>query len=227
MSELAEPAVTLPTERVALADLRPHPRNYRIHPADQLAHIEASLAEHGQYRNVVIARDGTILAGHGVAEAAVNLGWTELTVIRLDVEADEPAALKVLTGDNEMGRLAEVNDRLLTEHLKALAELDTLVGTGFDEQMLANLVFVTRPASELGTRDDAAQWVGMPDFGQTEAPHRIVVSFDNESDRAAFMETLGIDVIHKKTNGTWSMWWPPRAKEDLSSVRFETEDAAA
>ncbi len=63
---------------VPIAELKPHPRNYKKHPADQLAHLEASLKQYGQFRNVVVARDSTILAGHGVvaadAAAALELG---------------------------------------------------------------------------------------------------------------------------------------------------------
>ena len=43
-----------------LADLKPHPKNYRSHPPAQLEHIKSSLEQHGVYRNVVVARDNTI-----------------------------------------------------------------------------------------------------------------------------------------------------------------------
>jgi hypothetical protein len=50
--------------------LKFHPRNYRRHPQDQLRHISASIRENGFYRNVVVARDGTVLAGQGVVQAS-------------------------------------------------------------------------------------------------------------------------------------------------------------
>ena len=74
-------------EVVALDSLTGHPRNYRIHPPDQLLHIKQSLQDHGQYRNVVISQDSTILAGHGVWLAAKELGWQQLSVIRLAARA--------------------------------------------------------------------------------------------------------------------------------------------
>lgn len=209
------------TEVVPIADLKPHERNYRSHPPDQLEHLTSSLREHGLYRNVVIARDGTLLAGHGVVEAAKAEGFEEIAVVRLDVDPDDDEAIKVLTADNELARLAEVNDRLLSEHLKKLAETGNLLGTGFDEAMLANLIYVTRPSSEIETMNAAAQWVGLPEFGQVTAPLRLVVSFDSVEERTSFLEQVGINVVHKNTNGTLSVWWPPREKEDLSSLRFE------
>ena len=137
----AAPAIH-PVEVVPITSLKPHPRNYRRHPDDQRDHIEASMREHGVYRNVVIARDGTILAGHGVVEAATHAGVTEVPVVRLDVDPDDPAAIQVLVGDNGAGLLAEVDHRLLTDHLKALAEMDALLGTGYDEMALAALTAI-------------------------------------------------------------------------------------
>ena len=58
----------------SVEDLTPHPQNYRDHPQDQIAHIVRSIEEHGFYRNVVVAKDNTILAGHGVVQAAQQLG---------------------------------------------------------------------------------------------------------------------------------------------------------
>jgi hypothetical protein len=70
---------------VAVDDLKPHPRNYRIHPEDQLQHIIRSIQEHF-YRNVVAAREGTILAGHGVVIAARKLGLSKVPVVRLAID---------------------------------------------------------------------------------------------------------------------------------------------
>lgn len=211
------------TETVPVAALRAHPRNYREHPDDQIEHLAASLKEHGFYRNVVIARDGTILAGHGVIEAAKRLGLETARVVRLPIEADSPAALKVLTGDNEIEHLAEQDDRLLSELLREIAQDDplALLGTGYDEAMLANLVYVTRPASEIQDHDEAAHWVGMPDYepGEGEFPDasRIVVHFRNGADRAAFARRLEIEISPQSD----TTWYPPMERNDLASVRFE------
>lgn len=209
-------------EAVDIADLKPHPRNYRSHPDDQLEHLVQSIREHGMYRNVVIARDGTILAGHGVVMAAAQMGAATIPVIRLNIDPDSPTALKVLTGDNEIEHLAEIDDRLLTELLKEIHDVDVagLVGTGFDEAMLANLVYVTRPKSEIGTVDEAAQWVGLPpvhDNGEgPRASSRLVVNFRNETDRQEFADLLDIKITAKSD----TIWWPPMDRNDFSSVRF-------
>lgn len=205
-------------ELVPIDRLRPHPRNYRVHPEDQLAHLEESLREHGFYRPVVVARDFTILAGHGITLAARRIGYQLAPVVRLDLDPDDARSLKVLAGDNEVGRLAEVDDRALTEMLREVkdGDLDGLLGTGYDADMLANLVMVTRPEGEIADKDGAAEWVGMPDFEPEPAGVRLMFNFDSEADRDELVKHLGVRLL----KGGRSTWWPPRAQSDLSSLRY-------
>lgn len=212
-------------EIVRLDDLSPHPRNYRAHPYDQAEHLKASLAEHGVYRPVVIARDGTILAGHGLVEAARLLGYADLPAVRLDLDADDPRAIKVLIGDNEISHLAESDDRALSELLREIGsvDLENLLGTGYDAMMLANLVMMTRPASEIADFDAAAQWVGLPEYEPGEDRLRLIVNFTTEAERSAFMEHIGAARPSNAWNNVLSIWWPLRDGDaDRSSVRFES-----
>jgi len=206
-------------ETVEISKLHPHPRNYHIHPEDQIEHIIESIKEHGFYRNIVVARDGTILAGHGVVEAMQRMGSTEIPVVRLNIDPNNPHALKILTGDNEVSHLNEVDDRLLSELLKEILDTDEdgLLGTGYDEQMLANLIYITRPASEIADFDAAAEWVGMPEYTEGQNVLKVIVSFRNEEDRMEFARILEL----KFTDKTKSTWWPVRERDDRVSVKFE------
>lgn len=218
----AEPTVEshgdFTVETIPIAELRPHPRNYRTHPDDQIAHLIESIREHGFYRNIVIARDGTILAGHGVVQAASKMGFTSIPIARLDLAPDEPRALKVLAADNEIGHLIEIDDRALSELLKEVKDFDVdgLLGTGYDEMMLANLVMVTRAENEIADFDEAAAWAGLPGYQGGDGRTAITVAFRNTDDRASFLSMLHIDIGEK----TQTIWWPPKPNEDLSSVRF-------
>ena len=51
--------VPFTVEVVDAATLKPHPRNYKAHPDDQLEHIGALLREHGFFKNVVAAREAS------------------------------------------------------------------------------------------------------------------------------------------------------------------------
>jgi hypothetical protein len=206
------------TELVKVSSLRSHPKNYRHHPADQIAHIAQSIREHGVYRPVVIARDGTILAGHGVVEALKSMGTDDVPVFRLDVSPDDSRALKLLAGDNEISHLGEIDDRALSDLLMSLKGMGDLLGTGYDDMMLANLVFVTRPEKEVKDFNEAAAWVGLPEFESVLAPVKIVVSFHNPEDRDTFAKQLSLIIMVKNQN-TWSAWWPapPEGSETLAS----------
>lgn len=211
----------IPIEVVPIENLTPHPKNYQEHPDDQVEHVVQSIRDHGFYRPIVVAKDGTILAGHGLLKAATKLGVKKVPIRRLPLAPDHPLALKVLAGDNETPRLAERDDRALSELLKGLKDLDvSLLGTGFDEMMLANLVFVTRPEDEIADIEDAAEWVGMPSFDKGKPPIQIVVSCEGEEQRDDFCRRLGLTSIAKRGK-VLHTWWPPRERNDLASLRVE------
>lgn len=210
-------------EVIELSRLVPHPNNYRNHTEEQLAHIAHSLETYGFYRNVVVARDYTILAGHGVCEACPRVGITRVPVVKLDLDPHEPKALKVLAGDNEMQRLAEVNDRALTEMLRKVHEEDSLLGTGFDPMQLANLVFVTRPADEIADINAAREWIGLPAYDVND-PRRgdevsITISFLNEVDRDRYVQQTGLEFL-RAAGKRWTTTWPLPERMDRASARF-------
>ena len=205
-------------ETVAIADLKPHPRNYNAHPDDEIDHIVKSIEDNGVYRNIVIAQDNTILAGHGVVQAMRQMGMEQAPVKRLDIDSNDPRALKVLAGDNEIGHLSIKDDRMLTELLKEVSEYeDGLLGTGYDEMMLANLLYVTRDANEIADFDEAAEWVGMPEYEEGGTDIRLNINFQTEEDRIEFARILGLN-LNKSTR---SYWWPEKKNEDSVSLRFQ------
>lgn len=205
-------------EQLSVTDIKPHPRNYKDHPEDQIAHIQQSIKEHGIYRNIIIAKDGTILAGHGVTKAAISLGIKNVPCLRLNIEPTSVKALKLLAADNEVSHLGTSDDRTLSNILKQILEDDDLLGTGYDEKMLANLLFVTRSASEISSFDAAAEWVGMPEYEGAEQPMKCIVSFKNETDKAKFCDLLGIAYNEKLS---FSTWYPFKDRQDLSAVRLQ------
>lgn len=152
-----------PTEVVPIASLKAHPRNYKRHPPEQIDHLCASLRQYGQFRNVVVARDSTILAGHGVVAAMAKLGWTEATVVRLDLDPKSAKALKLVALDNELPKFAETDDRALTDLLREVSTAEGLLGTGFDDRSLNDLI-EGLPPIEPESRTDPARTVEISDL---------------------------------------------------------------
>lgn len=213
-------------ELVPIAELRPHPKNYQVHPPDELEHIKASIADNGIYKNIVIAEDGTILAGHGVTEAAEDLGFMEVPARRLPISSESPQALKILAGDNEIRHLAIIDDRALTNILQEIDDYTNLLGTGYDDMMLANLDAVTRPPDDLRKHNEADHWVGLPEYAPAEQPFKLIIQFESDDERQEFIKMIGADTDARHTmiqsRYATSMLWPLQVnKVDRSNVRFE------
>jgi hypothetical protein len=204
-----------PAAMVLLSTLKSHPKNYRVHPEDQLQHIIASIKEHGLYRNIVVARDGTILAGHGVVAAAKKMGLAQVSVVKLDLDPDDPRALKLLAGDNEIGRLAEVDRKMLADLLGDLKGLDgdDLLGTGY------GILDLDRLVASLGSPIDVtAEWAGMPEFNQQDngAFRQILVSFKSDEDAEKFAKVIGQSI----TKDTRALWFPEAEIIHVADKRY-------
>lgn len=128
-------------QRVALADIAPHERNYNRHPADQIKRIAASLRKFGQVRSIVVWRS-TILAGHGVVEAARSLGWKEIAADVLPDTYPEHLALAYVAADNELARLGDPDHAALAAILQesAAADAELLEAIGYGEAELERLL---------------------------------------------------------------------------------------
>jgi site-specific DNA-methyltransferase (adenine-specific) len=142
-NQLNPDSTRIASERAGLAvqpwpldRLHPHPRNYRRHPDEQLAVLRESLRVHGQQKPVVIMPDGTILAGHGVVEAAKLEGWEGIACHVYD----GPYADAFLAIDNRSSDLAEDDQGALATLLRDLEAHEQLGGSGWSEDDLSELV---------------------------------------------------------------------------------------
>ncbi|HUW00779.1 MAG TPA: DNA methyltransferase [Acidimicrobiales bacterium] len=82
---------------------------------------------------------GRILAGNHRYLAARRVGLKEVPVIWLDV--DDVRAAKILVADNRTSDLATYDDPVLARILKDIADADSLIGTGFADEDLADLLY--------------------------------------------------------------------------------------
>lgn len=217
MAEIPEP------KTIPIAKLTPHPRNYRKHPQDQLDHIKISIEEHGFYKNIVISSDDFILGGHGAVEAAGQLGLKKVPAVRMPFDHLDTRALKILASDNYLAHFAEDDDRMLTELLREVDDLDSLLGTGFDEMMLVAYEEVIRPPDMLNEFDPTDEWesAGMPDFEVQEDSLRLVIHFEDPDERQRVVDDLSLYVTNREGK-VWSAPYPPvEGRADRSSVMIE------
>jgi len=108
-------------QKIAISDLKPHPMNYNTHPENQLRELEKSLEQFDQFKNIVVCNN-TIIAGHGLVEAAKRKGMTEIyALVRNDLTEDQQKAL--LVADNATPFLAIPDTEALEDLLKSIPDI--------------------------------------------------------------------------------------------------------
>lgn len=145
--------------------LKEHPQNpNRSHDAA----IDESVEENGWYGAVIAQKStGYILAGHGRYRTAMGRKAREIPVIWKDV--DDETALRILLGDNQIARLAIIDEEQLNQ---VLASLESLAGTGFDTVLhpLEAAIEAESGEKSKGGSEDSALNSDEPSTGDGESP---------------------------------------------------------
>lgn len=152
-----------------LAGLQPHPRNYRRHPEHQLAILRESLRVHGQRKPVVITPDGTILAGHGLVEAAKLEQWEQIACHIYD----GPYPEAFLAIDNRTGDLAEDDEDALAALLRDLEAGDQLSAAGWGQDDLHELLLRLDAEEKSGKEETFDADQAMAEAEQQTGPTRV------------------------------------------------------
>ena len=119
-------------ENLDITKLIEDPNNARTHSPKNLKAILGSLAKFGQQKPIVVDYNNIVIAGNGTLRAALELGWTNINVVRTRLEGY--AATAFALADNRTGELAEWDDSILDATLKSLMDIDDLDldSLGFD-----------------------------------------------------------------------------------------------
>lgn len=151
--------------------IKPHPENPSNGDVEQ---VISSIEENTMYRPVWVQRStGYILGGNTTYAGCLALGSDVVPVVWLDV--DDETATRILLGDNQIARLAMVDQGLLTPLLERLAETERgLVGTGY-ANLLSQPVPTIPDPPEVGrtlsiylSGDLLASWEDVPGNGDQE-----------------------------------------------------------
>ena len=105
-------------ETIDITDISQDPANVRKHSRRNLDAIKASLRAFGQQKPIVVDDRNVILAGNGTYEAAKELGWSEIQIVRTRLTGTSAVAYAI--ADNRTAELAEWDDTALAEQLRAL-----------------------------------------------------------------------------------------------------------
>jgi DNA modification methylase len=107
-------------ENRAITTLLLDPNNARKHSERNLKAITASLDKFGQRKPIVVAADGTVLAGNGTVLAATQLGWTTVDAVVAPADWDETMLKAYALADNRTAELAEWDEDVLEKQLEEL-----------------------------------------------------------------------------------------------------------
>lgn len=123
-----------------LDSLLPYARNARTHSEAQVAEIAGSIREFGFTNPVLIAEDGTLIAGHGRVLAARLLGMKTVPAITLTGLSETQRRALVLA-DNRIALNAGWDESLLALELSDLKDAGVDLGImGFEDGELDRLL---------------------------------------------------------------------------------------
>jgi len=125
-----------------VADLAPYAKNARWHPPEQIDQIAASMERFGFTIPMLVAEDGTIIAGHGRLMAAAQLGLAEVPVMVGRGWSEEDRRLYTLA-DNRLAEIAEWDPEMLRieiGELRADFGIEDMSLIGFSAEDLADIL---------------------------------------------------------------------------------------
>jgi ParB-like chromosome segregation protein Spo0J len=179
----------LKIEEVAVSDLTLDPDNARKHSERNMEAIVTSYREFGQQKPIVVTQDGIVVAGNGQLEAARQLGFKTIQVVRVPKEWTAEQIKAFAVADNRTAELAEWNGEVLLANLLDAQSHDLLALTGFSEIDLKILTQI---------------------YGDIPLPDEPYAPKDKEETEHAFVIHIPVseavktrwDLIWNETNGT-------------------------
>lgn len=141
MNRLAESSLWPATEvRLRpIGDIKPSPRNVRLHSERQIDQIRQSLRDYGWTTPVLVDEDGQLIAGHGRLEAAKREGIAEVPVA-VAAGWTEAQRRAYALADNKIALNSTWDEAALGIELGELSGLGVDLGTlGFDPIEVAAL----------------------------------------------------------------------------------------
>ena len=116
--------------KLPLYEIKPYPKNAKIHTEKQVEKIAQSIKAFGFNQPIVVDQNNVIVVGHGRYHASILLGLSEVPVIKIDIDEDKARAYRI--ADNKLNEsewdkeVMEEEIRLIPEELLALEILEPI-----------------------------------------------------------------------------------------------------
>ncbi len=152
-------------------ELRAHAGNARVHSAEQIEQIKASMLAFGFTNPLLVDEDSVLIAGHGRLDAAQALGVAKVPVIVLKhLSPAQKEALRL--ADNRIAENATWDQALLCEALAGLqqaGEVD-LLAIGFSQDEIGAILAAADEAVTDGDARDELEDADATAHGEPAAP---------------------------------------------------------
>lgn len=184
----------------SIEGLKFDPENARKHPERNMEAIKQSLATYGQVKPIVVRESNSVVvAGNGTLQGAIDLGWTEIAALTVDMSDIEAAGFGL--ADNRTAELAKWE-------FEVVAKLDKLLQE-------ANHPSIGWSADELEVLREA-DWTPPPISDDERKEGSTSVSFTTDSEK----ETLS-----KALEKAKEVWGPLKSGPLVTRVLLEWLDS--
>ena len=123
-------------KKIAVSELKDHPKNPNLHPKEQIEDIAKSIKEYGQYYPIIVDETNTILAGHGKRKALELLGEKMADCIVMS-GLSEKQKLKLLLSDNKIQQFSFLDHAIEEDLIKEIDDTDII---GYNSEYLHDLI---------------------------------------------------------------------------------------
>lgn len=113
----------LKIEYVDIDTIKTYENNAKLHPAEQIEQIKASIKEFGFNDPIAVDKDNVIIEGHGRYIACKELDIKEIPIIRLDSLSDEQKRAYMLV-HNKLTMNSGFDIELLGDELDSILNID-------------------------------------------------------------------------------------------------------
>lgn len=124
-------------EELPIEYLSCDPANARQHDDKNMEAIIASLRRFGQQKPIVVDSSNVIRAGNGTYQAAKQLGWESILVVRTDLVSADAIAYAI--ADNRTSDLSTFDDDILRAQLEGLDD-DLQFAAGYTPEDIDALI---------------------------------------------------------------------------------------
>ena len=169
-------------ETVKIKSLEHDINNSRQHGHHNIEAIKESLRRWGQQKPIVVDDENVVIAGNGTLAAARELGWTQIQVVRTDL--DEAEKLGFAIADNRTAELAEWDEIQLATTLQEIAKED-IQATGFSVDDLDKIVGKISRSLDLGLPHDS-QTKALGGEGAESKSRLVQLAYDQDSIKSYF-----------------------------------------